>query len=338
MTPANPDPSTIVVACATDRRYPLPLAVMLASVGAHLAPGVQIEAYVLDDGVPDEDKRRIVGSLPGNVHLEWRRSTTALEGLPIWGRMSTTTYQKLTLDEWLPAGAGRALWLDCDLLALDDLSPLWRCSMGDNIIMAAQDQRVQLVSLRFGVAAWRELGLPADARYFNAGVLLIDRERWRRHDVSRRCLDYLRVHARRLYFWDQEAMNAVLAGRWGKLDPRWNRHPCLDHLAGPEDMGRGRSSDPPASREPAILHFSGNLKPWRFAGNGRCCSLYRSYLDRTAWAGWRPEPRWHDSLLSWYESSRLRRLIHPAEQLATIALRNLTRRRSDAKPGVAQHG
>ena len=68
------------------------------------------------------------------------------------------------------------------------------------------------------------------------------------------------------------------------------------------------------------------LKPWSFAGDGGCRDLYRTFQDRTAWAGWRPPRRWYGALPDWYESSRLRQLLYPAEKLATIALRNLTRR------------
>jgi hypothetical protein len=96
--------------------------------------------------------------------------------------------------------------------------------------------------------------------------------------------------------------------------------------------GRGRSSGSSAGPARGILHFSGNLKPWDFAGDGPCRTLYRTYQDQTAWAGWRPPRRWYDGLLGWYEVSRLRRFLYPAEQLATIAVRNLTRRHSNTNP------
>src|SRR5437867_4217514 len=110
----NSDPSTIVVASAADARYALPLAVMLNSLGSH-APGASIHAYVLDDGLSAEDRRKVAESLPVNVRLEWRQSVSALTGFPVWGRMSLTTYQKLTLDEWLPQELDSVIWLDCDL-------------------------------------------------------------------------------------------------------------------------------------------------------------------------------------------------------------------------------
>jgi lipopolysaccharide biosynthesis glycosyltransferase len=332
------DSATIVVACASDQRYALPLAVMLHSVGVHVAPGVQIDAYALDDGVAEEDRRRVAASLPGNVHLTWRRPVSSVEGLPTWGRMPLTTYHKLALDEWLPANLTRALWLDCDLLAVDDLSPLWRCGMGGNTVLAVRDQRVPVVSARFGVTAWREQGLPEGATYFNAGVMVVDLERWHACDVRRRCHEYLDTHRDQVYFWDQEALNAVLAGHWGELHPRWNSDPSLDDLVGygGSRRGPGPAHKPSALTERGILHFSGNLKPWSFAGDGPCRRLYWSYEDRTAWAGVRPPRRWHDGLLGWYESSRLRRLVYPAESLALVGLRRLTRR-SPSTPSQGAH-
>src|SRR4051812_34989617 len=98
MMTSTPDRSRIVVACAADARYALPLAVMLNSVGSHAAADVTIDAYVLDDGVGARDRRRVAASLPENVRLEWRQPVSSLRGLPTWGRMPLTTYQKLTLD------------------------------------------------------------------------------------------------------------------------------------------------------------------------------------------------------------------------------------------------
>jgi lipopolysaccharide biosynthesis glycosyltransferase len=304
------------VACAADAAYALPLAVMLLSAGANASAGVSLHAYVLDDGVPPEEKNKVAASLPANVSVEWRNPATPLHDLPTWGRMPLTTYQKLTMDEWVPNDVDRVLWLDCDILALGDLAPLWRKPLEGKLLLAVQDQRVPLVSSRFGVAAWRELGLDPNAMHFNAGVLLIDLAQWRTCETRRRSLAYIRTYAPRIYFWDQEALNAVTAGHWGELDPCWNWHPSLAGLL-PRDQ---------CPAVPQILHFSGNLKPWKVKGGGPHRDIYDSYLNRTAWQGTRGETRYRDKILGWYETSPVRRLLYPAEQYATMGMRLLTRR------------
>lgn len=310
--------SHVTVACAADAGYALPLAVMLSSASSHIAAGSGVDAYVLDDGITAEGKSKLAASLPSNVRLHWRQAPP-LKGFPLWGRMSPTTYQKLKLSDWIPESLSRVIWLDCDLLVLDDLSIMWRQDLNGRIALAAQDQRVPLVSSRFGVAGWRDLGLPPGTKYFNAGVMLIDLDKWRAHNVGDEALKYLESYRNRVYFWDQEALNAALADNWDELDMRWNWHPALDQLNGLP------SQSPP---RPSIVHFNGNLKPWTFAGSGRYRTLYRRYLDRTAWAGTRPARKWTDGIVERYEVSSLRRLFYPAEQWSTIALRTLTRKKS----------
>ncbi len=322
----NRSPSTLAVASAADARYALPLAVMLNSVGSHAGPDVRIEAYVLDDGVSAEDKLKVAASVPANVQLKWRQPVSTLTGLPTWGRMPLTPYQKLTVGDWIPEGTSRAIWLDCDLLILEDISPLWSAESGNHAVLAVPDQRVPLVSSQFGVAAWRELGLPAEAKYFNAGVLVIDLAHWREEEVCRRALDYLGTYGDRIYFWDQEALNAVLVGKWGELDACWNRHPSLNHVLGRQSLRRACGLDQHAPCVSAIVHFSGHLKPWNRSGNGPYQALYQRYLNQTAWADQRANLRWQDQILTWYETSHLRRLLYPTERLATMAERSLTRK------------
>ena len=306
----------IAVAGATDARYAMPLAVMLYSVGHHAGPGVVIDAYIVDDGVTPEDRARVASSLPANVHLHWVAVQGGLEGLPTWGRMPLTTYRKLTVAEWIPSESNRVIWLDCDLLALEDISALWRSELRDRLALAVQDPRVPLASSRFGVAAWRDLGIAAGAKYFNAGVMVIDLAGWREHEVSARSLAYLRKYGDKVYFWDQEALNAVLSGRWGELERRWNRHPSLDHVP-----GSSNGSD----AGPGIVHFSGHLKPWNLSRQTASHQLYQGYLSQTAWADWLPANRWRDRFIGWYETTRVRPFLYPVERWMTAAEKYLTR-------------
>ena len=55
---------------------------------------------------------------------------------------------------------------------------------------------------------------------------------------------------------------------------------------------------------------------------------YFRVLDETAWRGWRPERTLARSVLGWYGSSRLRRLVYPAEQWGMRAIWRVTHRRS----------
>jgi lipopolysaccharide biosynthesis glycosyltransferase len=311
----------LVIACAADFQYGLPLATMLKSAALNLHPARPMSVYVADGGLDSETRKRVSGSLPDRVTLHWMApDRTGFVDLPLWGRMTIATYDKMTLGRWLPASVERALWLDGDVMVLGDLTHLWETAATGQCAMAVQDALVQTVGARFGIACHRELGIDGNAEYFNAGVMLIDVARWRREDVAGQALTYLRRNRRRVFFWDQEALNVALAGRWQKLDPRWNRN-------------AGWERKETSAQNPAwIVHFTGSLKPWRFQGRSLSHQLYYQYVDSTGWSGWRPARSWRNAVLSRYESSRLRRLLLPLECMAMAAQRAITLRYVSADP------
>jgi len=303
----------VVLAAASDEAYALPLAVMLSSAAGQLAADTPIDAHVLADDLTAATRERVESSLPPAMTVHWvPRSAAEFADLPRWGRMSLATYHKVTLGSWLPPHVGKVIWLDCDTLVLQDLSALWGTPLDGRTALACRDRLVPSLGSSFGVAGWPELGLPPGAPYFNAGVMLIDVDRWRTRVVEQRSLAYLRRFRDRVWFWDQEALNASLAGDWGALDDEWN-WPANRVALGPPVTGRRRT--------PRIVHFSGDLKPWRITGTGPFCAAYEQWLDRTAWAGSRPQRSPADLLLALYARSPARTLLQPLERLRMRWLR-----------------
>jgi lipopolysaccharide biosynthesis glycosyltransferase len=312
----------VVVACAANASYAMPLAVMLRSAVTHLDCERRLVAYVVDDGIASDDKQRVVQSLPDRASVNWvepRRQD--FDSLPLWGRMPITTYDKLMVAEFLPGNVHRAIWLDCDMLVLADLAAVWDRPFSGATTMAVQDSLVPVVSSRFGVGGYDELRMDPDTPYFNAGMMVIDVDAWRTDGISRLALEYLKKYQKRVCFWDQEALNAVLAGKWNALEPRWNWSANLDRLG-------GTSATHAMSTRARLVHFSGRIKPWLINDGGSLDAAYFEMLDETGWAGWRPARTMRTRLLGWYGSSRARRLLYPAEQWGVQLLRRFTKSHS----------
>ena len=248
----------IVVACAADRAYVRPLAVTLVSLLAHLDAGRTLAVHIVDGDIPEPDKRLLERSLDNpRARVVWHAppNRRQLLGVPLWGRLPISVYYKLFVPDLLADDIHTALWVDGDTLVRSDISLLWDRGTGGAPLAAVQDARVPLVSSQFGVAFFRELGLRPAAEYFNAGVMLMDLDRWRSDRVADRALEYLKKRPAAVWFLEQEGLNAVLADNWEELEPAWNWSVSLP-------LSRLRADDARAH----VVHFTGNLKPWKYRG------------------------------------------------------------------------
>lgn len=277
----EPDPAVV---CAADSHYAMPLAVMMRSVLDHLAEGRSFDAYVIDGGLRRWQKEKVLASLdPGRVRVHWvlpdRRLFRKAPVSP--GHISEATYYRILAADLLPPELSRVIYLDSDLVVREDLGRLFETDLAGHPLAAAIDTTVKTISGSFGLHNYRELGLPIGLPYFNAGVLVLDLARWRRDGIADRALTHLAEHRHQLRLWDQDVLNAVLAGDFRELDPRWNAQPRIVTTDAPDRV----TATPEA---PWIVHFASPSKPWKFECSHPLRALFFESLDRTAWAGWRP--------------------------------------------------
>jgi lipopolysaccharide biosynthesis glycosyltransferase len=100
-------------------------------------------------------------------------------------------------------------------------------------------------------------------------------------------LAYL-TDGRHYFGQDQEALNVVLAGRIGELDPRWNQQSELFLKEYEVILPFTRELIKDLSENPWITHYSNKRKPWHFGHEHPLLQEWFAYLDQTAFAGWRP--------------------------------------------------
>ncbi len=108
---------------------------------------------------------------------------------------------------------------------------------------------------------------------------------WREEHIGRECLDYLHEH--QTHFLDQDAINAVLAGRIGVLPMTWNAmvNNLRYYSTWPDDDLK-RAIAPEIrrlQRSPGICHFAGGIKPWTPGFQSRFLGRWIYYLWRSRW-------------------------------------------------------
>jgi hypothetical protein len=113
--------------------------------------------------------------------------------------------------------------------------------------------------------------------YFNAGVMLIDRDRWMRHDMLKSCVEFFQRNGPTAKFQDQDFLNALFAQDWRPLSPRWNFQPPY--------MDTGLFG----ALTPAIHHFWGRWKPWHPTATKSLSEIARLYRAQARAAGIDPD-------------------------------------------------
>jgi lipopolysaccharide biosynthesis glycosyltransferase len=288
MMAAMPD-GDVTVFLAADEGFSRPLAVTVRSLVAHLTPGRSLALHLCDMGLSPRSRALIerVAQHP-DVRVRWIDDLLQkVAHLPqSWTHISAATYARLFIPALLPGSVGKALYLDCDLIVRRCVGELFDTAIDRYAAMAVANAGAPYVSSPLGLPYWSRSGRRADEVNFNAGVLLMNVAAWRDDDVTGAALNYLAKD--HVFQGDQAAINAVLPGRIGELDPRWNQQ--TGHFT------RALQAALPYSDEqfewllsdPWIVHFTTDVKPWHFRSTHPFRREWFARLDETPYRGWRP--------------------------------------------------
>lgn len=280
----------VTVVFAADHGYARPLTTAARSIIATLRQERQLTLYIFDMGIDPDTRVLMERSLADpRVTMYWVDSLRErVAHLPnTWPAITRAGYARLYIPEVLPDSAMRALYLDCDVIARRCVGDLFMLEMQGYAAMAVPDFQSPFVSSPYAVPRWFEFGRSAAELNFNSGVMLIDVGAWRREGVMEAALAYL-TDGRHGGGQDQEALNAVLGGRTGELDPRWNQQSELFLKHYEVTLPYTGEIIRELSENPWITHYSNRRKPWHYGYEHPFLEEWFAHLDHTAFAGWRP--------------------------------------------------
>lgn len=314
-------PSVHVVLATNDAYATYCAAVMHSMLEAAAEPGA-FRVHVVTAGLGDagvrliEQVARDFGSRAEIHPIDDRE----VRRLPTLSHFTTDTYSRILAADALPAVA-KFIYLDCDVAVCDDLAPLHATPLAGRPL-AAVVHRNATCHEDFA----RTFGLTTVPDYVNAGVMLIDAELWRAEGVATQLVRWMHDNPGRLMFSDQCAINHHFLGRITHLHPRWNLE--VRHY---RDRWRGvplSTELRQAMRAPAVLHYSGPAKPWRFDQYVPRRQVFLDSLEVVLRRGGQPPVARHRTLRNWL-----------GEVAATARFRGsalLSRgRRSRARSGVS---
>lgn len=182
-------------------------------------------------------------------------------------------YARIYMADILPGDVKRVIYLDSDIIVVDDIAKLWGVALGGGKVLAAPEYCHANFTSYFTEAFWSDRVLAGAfegrrACYFNTGVMVVDVDLWRRGGYTRKVEEWMAVQKqKRIYqLGSLPPILLVFAGNIKGVNHRWNQH----GLGGDNVEGRCRGLHPgPIS----LLHWSGKGKPWLRLDSRRPCTI-----------------------------------------------------------------
>lgn len=203
-----------------------------------------------------------------------RLDSLDLVGANLEGHISEATYYRIMIPELFPENIKKVIYLDSDILVRKDIMELWDTEIGDSVIGAIKLNEYN---------GYDKIDIPKDAPYFNAGVLVINLDKWREEQITRKAFEYIKRHPEKLIAHDQSILNYLLYDKWHQVDYKWNVRTqifSLDYLnAGFDNF----ESFEEVKEDPSIVHFTTASKPWHYLNNHPFKKEYFYYLDKTGY-------------------------------------------------------
>ncbi|CAO2830319.1 unnamed protein product [Amaranthus hypochondriacus] len=221
--------------------------------------------------------RTIATSFPYLTYYMYSLNDSTVSGLISTSIRSSLdcplNYARNYLSTLLPKTVRKVVYLDNDVVLVDDIAKLAATELGEEAVLAAPQYCNANFKNYFTPSFWANPALSMtfegrNACYFNTGVMVIDLERWRKGDFTTKITEWMELQKRmRIYeLGSLPPFLLVFAGKIAPVDHRWNQH----GLGGDNFNGLCRDLHPgPVS----LLHWSGKGKPWARLDAGRPCPL-----------------------------------------------------------------
>lgn len=204
---------------------------------------------------------------------------------------------RLLIDKLLPDDVDRILYLDGDTIVRGSLKELYNLDLENNIIAAGNEptvdrKRKQLLGLD---------GYP----YFNSGVLLIDLNKWKKENVGEGIMEYYKNNLDKITAPDQDAINGFLRGKIYPLSPKYNYFNIYDQYPYSficklcDYKYYDKNTYYNDKKNPLIIHYLGEERPWRIGNTHRFKNDYDKYLNMSLWANQNYEKGWKVYFIAW---------------------------------------
>lgn len=230
-------------------------AVSIHSLMQHVDKKRYYRVIILHDGLNWANRVRLRSLVTKNVAIQFKKISSNLYLKAIIKYCSrrkgagdffssAVYYYRFFIPRLFPI-YDKCVYIDSDTILRGDIGKLFDIDLGDNIIAAMVDPKVEVIK-EFRDYVNNAVGVP-HTEYTNSGVLVMDMKALRKIHYLSALVDTINKYNADLVAPDQDYMNVILRGKIKHLDPCWNTEPA-------EVL----------SKETKLVHFNLFNKPWHY--------------------------------------------------------------------------
>ncbi|MBE6667371.1 MAG: hypothetical protein E7607_03565 [Ruminococcaceae bacterium] len=242
--------SHIPIFYACDNTFVKYTVVSLYSMIQNASKEYKYHVYILHTDIEEETKADAYALANENFEISFEDVTdyldTIAEKLPLRDYYSKTTYFRMFIAEMFPE-YDKAIYIDSDTIVQGDISKMYNTNIREAYLGACHEQAMVQVD-EYGTYAEKVVGV-SRYNFFNAGVILINCDKFRVHFVLDKFIQYLHTY-NFVVTQDEDYLNLICKDHVYWLDQRWNT----------EIFG---NIDYPIE-EACVLHYIMVNKPWHY--------------------------------------------------------------------------
>tara|TARA_X000000368_G_C23050324_1_gene721074 strand:+ start:1181 stop:1984 length:804 start_codon:yes stop_codon:yes gene_type:complete len=162
--------------------------------------------------------------------------------------VSEATYYRMFIADHVESLSSNLIYIDADAFFIkdvnDEILKIAKIVNSQNLLLSAKTEHIYSEAIEL----FKRLGI--NDRYFNAGIMIINFQKWKEENVSEKLRTKVNQIRNNINYWDQDVLNSFVNGKFEELPLELNYT---------VDVSNAETNIP---NEIKIIHYSGKSKPW----------------------------------------------------------------------------
>ncbi len=261
----------IPIVFATNNAYAPYLGVALQSLIVHSSPKNHYQIYIFHANLTDTHQERLLDLAQDHVFIEMvqlEQEMTRKDRYVSKFHFSAEAIFRLLIPDLLPQW-DKVLYLDCDIVVLDDVAKLYATDLGDCVLGVAE-KGTWKTSESWVKTFSKQLSVE-EHDLFNSGVLVINCKQFAQQKIGALCLSLLEEdwtrEQQQFAHQDQDALTVACQGKITRFPERWNflwQWQPKFYRNGQEILWTAEETEAyrALKKNLSIIHYTTAKKPW----------------------------------------------------------------------------